>query len=121
MRMLPTGASCSRREATFTGPAYDGVVHPVLASEIADRAIAGMNPYAAAERRLDPGGAPNLAKLAHPLLHGERHFYAGKRVLLDPARFRDRRRTASSRRRSYLSMRRSMLERHLRHLGQIMI
>src|SRR5215207_356623 len=55
------------------GAADDGVVHPILAAEIAYRAVAGVDTNTAAQRRLDTGIAPGAGELADALLHRERH------------------------------------------------
>src|SRR5215213_4772540 len=102
------------------GAADDGVVHAVLAAEIADRAIAGVDADAAAQRRLDAGVAPGAGELADALLHGERHRDAGERVLLDAAALG----VAEEHHDCVADIfvdRRAVLERDLRHLGQVVV
>src|SRR5688572_3280403 len=49
------------------GATDDGVVHPVLATEVSHRAITGVDTDAAAQRGLDAGVAPVVSKLADAL------------------------------------------------------
>ena len=59
----------------------DRVVHPVVAAEIADIAVAGVDADAGAERLLDAALAPLGVELGQALLHGDGHPHAGARVL----------------------------------------
>ena len=67
--------------------ANDGVVHPVLAAEIADGAEARIDPDAQLEWLFRAQIQPLELQLAHPPLHGDRHLDAGNGVLFaSPAR-----------------------------------
>src|SRR3569623_1540769 len=55
----------------------DGVVHPVVAAEIADIAEPRIDAHADLERLLDSGMTPFRVQLSEAALHLTRHFHAG--------------------------------------------
>ena len=56
--------------------ADDRIVHAVVAAEIADIAVAGVDAHAHAERLLDPGVAPFGVEPGDAILHLDRHAQA---------------------------------------------
>ena len=62
--------------------AYDGVVHPILAAEVADSAIAGVDTDPQLEGFFQTDIPPLELKLAHPPLHRDGHIHARDGVLL---------------------------------------
>src|SRR6266480_2364150 len=67
------------------GAADHRVVHAVLATEIADRAISGVNADPATQRRLDTTVAPFLRQFTDALLHGDRHLDAASASSFTPS------------------------------------
>ena len=63
--------------------ADDRIVHPILAAEVADVAVAGVDAHAGPERLLNPALPPLGIELAEAALHINRHAQAGVRVLFD--------------------------------------
>jgi hypothetical protein len=68
--------------------ADNGVVHAVLAAEVADGAIARADADPQLERLLQSGIAPFGLQLPHAPLHRHRHVDASQGVLLDSPRLR---------------------------------
>src|SRR4051812_810440 len=102
------------------GASDDRVIHSILAAEVADGAIAGVDTDPAAQRRFDAGVAPETLELADAPLHRERHRNTGKRVLLDA--------TALGVAEEHhdgvthvLVDRRAVLEGDFRHLGEVVV
>ena len=68
--------------------ADDRVVDAIVAAEVADRAKAGVDPDPQLEDVLLAALPPLGLQIPHPLLHGDRHLDAGRRVVARAARFR---------------------------------
>jgi hypothetical protein len=66
--------------------ANDRVVHTLLAAEVSDVAVPGIDAHASPERLLDALLAPFDVELGKPALHLERHADAGVRILDDTLR-----------------------------------
>src|SRR6516162_10092075 len=56
--------------------ADNGVVHPVLATEIPDGAETSINSNSTAWRFFNSRGSPHALQFTHSLPHGDRHLYA---------------------------------------------
>src|SRR5262249_17874859 len=76
----------ARREVNFV--ANDGVIHAVLAPEVAHRAVTRVDSDPQLERLFQSGIAPLELELSHSLLHRDGHLDACHRILLDPLRLR---------------------------------
>src|SRR5215467_3611000 len=68
--------------------ANDGIVHPILAAEVADGAVPRVDSDPAPEGLFDARRPPYALQLTHPRPHGDGHLDAGLGVLLDSARLR---------------------------------
>src|SRR5215467_13855185 len=66
--------------------ADDGVVHPILAAEVADGAVPRVDSDPALEGFFDAPRPPYALQLMHPRSHGDGHLDTGERVLVDAAR-----------------------------------
>jgi len=70
MRLAPAGwRFMLQSRSKIHGAADHCVVHSVLAAEITDRALPGVDTDPALQRRLDAAVAPFFGKLANTLLH----------------------------------------------------
>src|SRR6266567_3257331 len=108
----------SRRQIHLV--ANDGVIHPVLAAEVADSAIAGVDTDPQLERLFQAGIAPLELKLAHSSLHCDGHVDAIDGVLLDTLRLRIAE-ECQDRVADVLVDGSTMIESDLRHLGEVVV
>ena len=102
------------------GAADYRVVHPVLAAEVADGAVVGVDADAAAQRCFNSNVAPDVGKFVHPLLHGESHLHTGERVLLDTASLRIAEKH-QDRVADVFVDRRAVIQSNFRHFRQVVI
>ena len=118
--MLPDSACGLQPGGEVHLAADDRVVHPVLAAEVADGAIARVDADSKLEGLFQAGLAPFRLQLPHPPLHGDRHVDAGERILLYAPRLRIAE-EGQDRVADIFVDGRAMLERDLRHLGEIVV
>src|SRR5262252_9291033 len=100
--------------------ADDGVVHPILAAEVADGAVPRVDSDPALEGFFDAPRPPYALQLMHPRSHGDGHLDTGERVLVDAARLGIAKEDDNSVA-DVLIDRRSVRERDLRHFGEIVV
>src|SRR5262249_51184189 len=66
----------------------DGVVHPIIATEVSDGAETGIDSSSATWRLFNARGSPDAIQFVHFLAHGDRHLHACHRIRLDAFGFR---------------------------------
>ena len=102
------------------GAADDGVVHAVVAAEIADRAIAGVDADAEMKGLLGAEFQPLGLQLAEPPQHGDGHAHASPRILLHPFRFRIAKKHHDGVADIFVDGG-AVLKRNVRHLGEVAV
>ena len=97
-----------------------GVIHPVIATEIPDRAYAGIDAHPALQGLFQSRLPPNYIQLLHALAHCNRHGDAGYRIFLDSKRLGIAEKDDDGVADIFVDGR-AMPNRDLGHLGQILV
>src|SRR5262249_38296671 len=98
----------------------DGVVHPIIATEVSDGAETGVDSSSATWRLFNARGTPDAIQFVHFLAHGDRHLHACHRIRLDAFGFRIAKEDENGVADVFV-YRATELESDLRHLGQIVV